>query len=336
MDQWEKRRVEILTLLCREEYGFIPCSLTSLRFDVVEDKQYCAGKVTLSKVLATAEFGDKSFSFPFYTSIPNGKQQYPFFVFPNFRDAIPNRCFPMEEICDNGFAVLSFCYQDVTSDDNDFSNGLAKIIFDGRERKADDCGKLAMWSWAASRVMDYAETLPNLDLSKAVVVGVSRLGMTALLTGALDTRFACTIANESGCSGAAISRGKKGERIKDIYNRFPQWFCEGYKKYIDNEQNLPFDQHFLVAAVAPRKVYVASASKDWWSDPDSEYLSCVAASEVYEKLGLSGFIHPDRLPEVGDAFHEGDIGYHLRDGLHDFSREDWLYFMRFLKRKFKI
>jgi len=337
LDKWDKRRSEILTLLCREEYGFIPSTLTSLRFELVaEDKQFCAGKVTLSKVLAAGQLGDRSFSFPFYTSIPNGKQKYPFFVFINFKDAIPDAYFPVEEICDNGFAVLSFCYQDVTSDDNDFTNGLAGVIFGGSERKADECGKIAMWSWAASRVMDYAETLSSLDLTKAVVVGHSRLGKAALLTGALDPRFACTISNESGCSGAAVSRGKTGEKIKDICNRFPHWFCANYSKYMDKEQDLPFDQHFLVAAAAPRLAYVASAKKDTWADPDSEYLSCVAASEVYGKLGLAGFVHPDRLPEVGDVFHEGDIGYHLRDGLHYLSREDWLYFIRFLKRKFQV
>lgn len=66
--------------------------------------------------------------------------------------------------------LFSFCYEDVTSDDHDFTNGLAGVIFGGRERKMDECGKIAMWAWAASRIMDYAETLPSLDLTKAVAV----------------------------------------------------------------------------------------------------------------------------------------------------------------------
>ena len=180
--------------------------------------------------------------------------------------------------------------------------------------------------------MDYAQTIPNLDLSKATVIGHSRLGKTALLTGAIDERFTCTISNNSGCSGAAISRGKQGETIKDIYERFPFWFCKNYKKYIDNEFNLPFDQHFLLASIAPRKVYVSSAQDDLWADPISEFLSCVAASEVYEKLGLKGFIYPNRLPKAGDVFHKGNIGYHLRAGKHYLSREDWINFIKFLKQ----
>src|SRR5690606_24717348 len=137
----------------------------------------------------------------------------------------------------------------------------------------------------------------------------SRLGKTALLAGATDERFTCVIANNSGCSGAAITRNKQGEKISDIYTNFPHWFCKNYEKYMHNEFALPFDQHFLLAAIAPRNVYVSSAVEDLWADPDSEYLSCVAASEVYEKLGIKGFIHPPRFPQVGDVFQDGKIGY---------------------------
>lgn len=334
---WEARRKEILTLLCSEEYGFLPRSSGELSFEMLEeDQRYCAGKATLRKVLLTAQFGDRSFSFPFYASIPKGEGKHPFFVLLNFRDNVPDLYFPAEEIVDNGFAVLSFCYKDVTSDDANFADGVAGVMYDGHVRGDHDCGKIAMWSWAASRVMDYAETLPSLDVTKAFVIGHSRLGKTALLTGALDTRFACAISNNSGCSGAAITREKQGERIKDICGRFPYWFCEHYKTYIENEAKMPFDQHFLLAAIAPRKVYVASAKEDLWADPDSEFLACVAASEVYEKLGLAGFVHKERLPEAGDKFHDGDIGYHLRDGLHYLSREDWLHYMAYLKKHFAI
>jgi hypothetical protein len=92
---------------------------------------------------------------------------------------------------------------------------------------------------------------------------------------------------------------------------------------------MPFDQHYLLAANAPHAVYVASAVEDLWACPENEYLSCVAASEYYENAGVGSFVHPDRLPVVGDAFHEGHIGYHLRAGKHYFSREDWLLYLAF-------
>ncbi|OQB15294.1 MAG: hypothetical protein BWY15_00665 [Firmicutes bacterium ADurb.Bin193] len=331
---WNERRSEIINILCNEEYGFLPPKPEKLSWEVVEeDNRFCAGKAPLKKVLLKADFKSGSFFFPICVCIPKAQKKYPFFVHINFRDNVPDKYMPSEEICDNGFAVLSFCYKDVTSDDNDFSNGLAGIIYNGKARKDNDSGKIAMWSWAASRVMDYAQTLTELDLTRATIVGHSRLGKTSLLTGATDERFSCAISNESGCSGAAISRGKQGETIKNICNRFPYWFCDNYKKYIDKEFDMPFDQHFLLAAIAPRKVYVASAEEDLWADPVSEFLSCVAASEVFEKMGLDGLIHNDNLPEAGEVFHKGNIGYHLRAGLHFFSREDWLHFIEFLKQK---
>lgn len=329
---WPDRRKEILNILCQQEYGFPPPMPKNLSYETLEqDDRFCAGKVVLKKVLLKMELENGSFCFPVYSSVPKGDGKYPFFVCINFRDNVPDKYLPVEEICDNNFAVLSFCYNDVTSDDDDFADGLAALIYGGKPRGQSGCGKIAMWAWAASRVMDYAQTIPGLDLAKATVVGHSRLGKTALLAGALDERFSCAISNNSGCSGAAISRGKQGEKIKDICQRFSYWFCDNYKKYIDNESKLPFDQHFLLAAMAPRKVYVASAVEDLWADPVSEFLSCAAASEVYQKLGLKGFVCPDRLPEAGDAFHEGDIAYHLRAGAHYLSRQDWLHFIEFLR-----
>ena len=95
---------------------------------------------------------------------------------------------------------------------------------------------------------------------------------------------------------------------------------------------MPFDQHYLAASIAPRMVYVASAKEDTWADPDAEMLTCVAIDEMYKKYEKPGFIYEDRLPQVGDEFHEGDVGYHLRAGLHYFSREDWLKVIKFIKK----
>ncbi|WP_420818449.1 acetylxylan esterase [Paenibacillus ginsengarvi] len=332
--EWIGRKKEIIHMLCEEEYGFFPLQAVDLSFEVVEESNsFCAGKVALKKVMATAKFEHGNFSFPFYAAIPQKAGKHPFFVLANFRDHVPDQYLPSEEVGDHGFGVLSFCYKDVSSDNNDWSNGLAGTIYNNHERCKANCGKIAMWAWAASRVLDYAYTQSNLDVSNAAVIGHSRLGKTALLAGALDERFTCVISNNSGCSGAAISRNKNGETIENIYNKFPYWFCDNYEKYKNNEGKLPFDQHFLLAAIAPRKVYVASAVQDLWADPESEYLSCVAASEVYEKLGLPGFVHPDRLPQAGDVFHAGHIGYHLRSGGHYLSREDWLHFIHYLQQK---
>ncbi len=326
---------DMLDILLKEEYGYLPARPYSVSAELVEnDKKFCAGKANLQKLMLNckAEWGE--FSFPIYYTAPKDKKNIPCFIHINFRDLIPDRYQPTEELVDNGFATLTFCYKDVTSDDGDFTNGLAGIVYPDGKRRPDGCGKLGLWAWAAMAIMDYAQTLPELDRQRICVAGHSRLGKTALLTGALDKRFYCAFSNDSGCSGAALSRNNSGETIRDIVNRFPYWFCENYYKYADNEAALPFDQHWLIAANAPHRVYVASAAGDLWACPPNEYLSCIAASKYYERLGLCGFIHPDRFPNEGERMHEGNIGYHLRGGNHYFSREDWLYYIEFLKKHF--
>lgn len=326
-------RAEMLTILQREVYGKLPQKPETLSFDVEEDTigNFCAGKAVLNKVTAHCGINGKEFSFPFYAAMPTDGKKHPFFIHINFRDAIPDRHQPTEELIDNGFAVLTVCYNDVTMDNGDFTDGLAGVLFENGQRKPDDPGKIAMWAWAAQRVLDYAYTLPEaLDLNCAVVCGHSRLGKTALFTAATDERFAVGYSNDSGCSGAAIARGGKGETIQNIHESFYYWFCENYRQYINNESSMPFDQHFLVASIAPRKVCVGSASEDAWADPVSEFLCCAAASPAFEK----GLKTEDRLPQVGEACFTGDVGYHLRHGRHYFSREDWQQLIKYVKLHF--
>lgn len=321
-----RARGEMLDLLLSEEYGYPVPSPDSLEFSVKENARanFCAGKAFLDIITVKAQLGDKVFSFPVKFARPSAEGKHPFFIHINFRDAVPDLYMPTEELIDNGFAVLSFCYSDVTSDDGDFTNGLAGVLYPDGKRGSHDAGKIAMWAWAASRIMDYAETRSDvLDLSRAVVCGHSRLGKTALLAGALDERFTFVYSNDSGCSGAAISREKQGESVARICNRFPYWFCEEYKKYSDREASMPFDQHWLIAAIAPRFVLVGSAEEDIWADPESEMLSCLAASPAYEALGGAGFVGEDRSPVAGDVRLDGRIGYHIRAGAHYFSRTDW-------------
>jgi len=323
-------RNEMLHILLEKEYGFLPEKPVNLNWEVETNiiNHFCAGKAILNQITITCELKEKAFSFPVFLALPTEEGKHPFFVHINFRDSVPDIYMPTEELIDHGFAVFSFCYRDVTSDDGDFSNGLSGVLYPNGKRKPDDTGKIAMWAWAAHRVMDYAQTLDRvLDLNTAIVCGHSRLGKTALLAAATDERFAFAYSNDSGCSGAAITRNKAGETVRDICSRFPYWFCENYKAYIDNEQSMPFDQHYLLACIAPRKVLIGSASEDLWADPVSEQLCCAAASDAFEK----GF-RCEKLPaETGDAFFEGDVGYHLRKGLHYFSREDWLKLIRFVK-----
>jgi hypothetical protein len=329
---WPQRRQELLELFAANEYGRTPEPPESVHAEVIkEELRAWAGKATHREVSLGFPTPKGDFSFPVDFVLPNTEGKLPFIVYISFHKYPAGEYTPYEEIVDNGYALATFCYNDVTRDaDDGFTSGLAGMY----KRSGDGAqwGKIGMWAWAASRVMDYAQTLGCIDHSRIACAGHSRLGKTALWCAVQDERFAAAVSNESGCGGAAISRGKQGESVRNITDRFPHWFCSNYSRYAGKEHEMPFDQHQLMAAIAPRLLYVSSAEEDLWSDPKSEFLACVEAGKAYRMLGMDGLVHEDRFPEPGECLHEGRIGYHLRPGTHFFSRDDWNLIMRFLDK----
>lgn len=237
---------------------------------------------------------------------------------------------PWRMITEQGFGVATMYYGDIDADEDDqFAGGVHQLLRDPADPTA-DWASISAWAWGLSRALDYLETDSAVNAKQVAVLGHSRLGKTALWAGATDPRFAAIISNNSGCGGAALHRRRFGETVARINQVFPHWFNARFKTYNDREDQIPFDQHQLIACLAPRPVYVASASEDLWADPRGEFLSVLHAASVYQLYGEEGFGLTE-FPAV-DSPCFTRLGYHLRSGPHEILEYDWQQFLRHARR----
>ncbi len=236
---------------------------------------------------------------------------------------------PFRDIVSRGYAVATFCYCELYPDKEHILSENESVfrIFDKADiDKEPRC--IAAWTWGDCRVLDLLETLPFIDRSKIGVAGHSRLGKTAMLAGAYDTRFALAVSNSSCGGGAAMNRHNYGETLQFAVAYFPCWYKPAMRKYAEDIESMPIDAQHVLAAMAPRMIYVLSGTKDYWADPKGEFMSLAEAGKIYALFGKTKLPTPDDLrvkkPFVGNGF-----GYVLYDGPHQIDAYNWKCIMDF-------
>ncbi len=241
-------------------------------------------------------------------------------------------------LLNRGYGLVNFNPWQVEPDtkEGSYEKSIRKVFAKPGQTKPgpDEWGAIGAWAWAMSRAMDYIETDPDIDVGKVCIMGFSRFGKVAMWAGAQDERFAVVFSGESGCGGAVIVRRGYGESIQSINGYAPHWFNDNFKKYGDRVNELPVDWHMLVALMAPRPVYIATAADDHWGDPYGSFLSAKYAGPVYKLFGKGG-LGVDDMPAVDTPV--GDfIGYHNRRGGHSINDYDWKQFLAFADRHLGI
>lgn len=366
--KWEPRRKELLQLFGDQMFGHAPDEKVKVTWKSVESGDAFNGvarRQQLRVTLSTAA-GELPIDLLLYTPA-DSKEPCPTFLGLNFRGnhaetpdpavLLPSSWLPdtkdgstdnhratekgrgsqshrlpVEMIVKEGFGVAAAYYGDIDPDFHDeWNNGLHALFpnFRPGQEHPERWGSIAAWAYGLSRLLDVLEQVPEVDGERVIVFGHSRLGKTSLWAGATDTRFAGVISNDSGAGGAALSKRIFGETVARLNTSFPHWFCHNYRKYNENEENMPFDQHQLLALIAPRLLHVGSATEDLWADPRGEFEATRAASPIFEKLGVGG-LKAKEMPAPGEA-SIGQVSYHLRIGPHDLAAADWQQYLKSAK-----
>ena len=354
-EEWRNiRRPQILALFSNLVYGRVPKPESPIKteFEVKKtDPEFMGGKATRKDVQIRFSNEKGKAEMLVLVFVPNkATKPVPAFMKHSFNNtksrdfnAHPTRPgrlrngWPLGEFFDRGYAFVAVYQQDLVGHNEvEFLKGIHPLFYKKGQSfpKAHEWGVLSAVAWGAMRAMDYLQTDSDIDHNRVAIMGHSKMGKAALWTAAQDERFALAISAQSGCAGAALWRRRSGETLEKMVTRFPYWLCRNAWKFVSQEDDLPLDQHMLLACIAPRPVYVHSGVEDTWADPRGEYLSAYHASEVYRLFGKKG-LASESSPPVGEAIIESDVGYHIRQGGHSIEMYDWQRFLDFADYHFK-
>ena len=325
--EWEEKRKAYLELLSEMYYGKMPGRPQTLTASELSNETICQNTVChkVVRLCAQGEEAPVFFNVHVYRPVMLREEKLIPVVIPA-ADTLPEEIISMA--VEQGFEICSFEVTEAAPDDKEkiWEGGCAKAYPDYTWRA------LAMWAWLQSRVIDWLETQEDIDVTKTVVTGHSLMGKAALCCGIYDERAAVVAPAGSGCGGMASMRlsgcrlGENiglSERIGVMLNkeRFPYWLMENVADYGTpdgktrfRENEIPFDANILGACVAPRRLILVEGLDDDWINPFGTQVSWLAASEVFEFLGV-----------------KERSAIHYREGGHAYTKQDWSVVLDFTK-----
>ncbi len=236
---------------------------------------------------------------------------------------------PIKEMIERGYAYAEINVLDYIVDASNLGSLQLELLSRGHNEDT-SWGALAAWASQFSRAVDYLDTDEELDAERTAIYGHSRYAKAALVAGAFDDRIDAVIAHQSGRGGAALTRSVVGEPTSEMTATYHDWFSTAYTKRTQNSKELPFDQHQLIALLAPRPVLLGNARRDKWSDPNGAFRAAQGANPAYELFGSEG-LTTERLNEFDP---DADIAFWIRPGTHGEVKEDWSAFLEFLDAHF--
>jgi hypothetical protein len=345
LDVWvEKRRPEVLTFFRAEIYGRVPDNTPEVTWAVAEtDPTARGGAAVMRRVVGRV--GRKpdgpKMTLTVYTPA-NAAGPVPVllslsFGFPAGKGSPRGGFDPVAEVLGRGWAYAAVAYGDIQPDRPDrWTEGVIGLTLkEGRGRPAaDEWGTISAWAWGVSRCVDYLESDRSVDPRRIALTGASRLGKTALWAAAQDERVAAVFAVVPGELGASLIRRDWGETLDDMAQNFPWQFAGNLQKWVGRWNDLPVDQHMLIALCAPRPVYVNGGLTDQWSDPKGEFLALVAAGPVYRLLGARD-LGVTAIPELDRPVTAGSLAFHYHSGGHAAVPADWKAFLDFADRHYR-
>lgn len=338
---WHQRRPELLKAFRSKIYGTIPENTPEISYEVTDvDSAALKGqaiKKTIKGTIDNSRYPKATPELLFTLHLPEeATGPVPVIVQAAWGfgrlGPPPDGPTPKEQVIEQGWAFVTFNTTALQADNGaGLDEGIIGLMNKGQLREPDDWGVLAAWSWGLSRVLDYLESNPDVDATRAGVQGHSRWGKTALLAAALDRRWAIAYPSCSGAMGASLEKRNWGETIDNVASASEyHWMAGNFLRYADNWQAMPVDAHLLISLVAPRPLFVTAATEDHWTDPRGMFLATKAASPVYELLGADG-VAADHMPAPNVSLIDRDLAFRMHEGGHT-ALPDWPVFLEFAQR----